>query len=59
MSLFMGLALAMAATWPSKMVGKKKRKRTLQTCAGFNENTEEIKRNRAVFIGGKKEKSDH
>lgn len=56
MSLFMGLGLAMAATWPKKVQGgeeepkKRKVKRALQTCAECNENTEEIKRNRAIFI---------
>lgn len=44
----------MAATWPEKMGGKKKkkkgkRKRALQTCAELNENMEEIQRNRAIF----------
>lgn len=39
----------MAATWPEKMGGKKKkkkgkRKRALQTCAELNENMEEIKK---------------
>lgn len=60
MSLFMGLGLAMAATWPKKVQGgeeepkKRKVKRALQTCAECNENTEEIKRKIEQFLFKKK-----
>lgn len=39
---------------------KKKRKRSLQTCAEFNENTEEIKRNGQFLLREKtKTKNNH
>ena len=43
----------MAATWPKKMWGLKKKGREKETFGERNENTEEIKRNGAIFSGKK------